>query len=240
MDLFSPIRLGVRVTAGAVKLASFVPRTIIENVVGGQDAGGRGGDAEASFRPTARQMGTPLRNGGPAPAPEPSGPARGGTGRRPTSPRNARGRASSPDGSVEVNSAPPEPTSAAGASGGVAGTVDAPGDAAAASAPDPTAATSAESQPTAPQGERKPTDTRAEPISPQKTVDDSSTLRETEGSATPSAQIRIDAPWEGYDTMKANEIVARVKESDASTKAVVRLYESTHKKRKSILSATES
>jgi hypothetical protein len=40
--------------------------------------------------------------------------------------------------------------------------------------------------------------------------------------------------------MKAGEIVTRVKRSDAAAKAVVRLYEQTHKKRKSILDATAS
>ena len=39
--------------------------------------------------------------------------------------------------------------------------------------------------------------------------------------------------------MKAAEIAQRVRGGDAATKAVVRLYEQTHKKRKSVLSATE-
>jgi 3-hydroxyacyl-CoA dehydrogenase len=39
--------------------------------------------------------------------------------------------------------------------------------------------------------------------------------------------------------MKASEIVARLESSDATVKAVVRLYEQNGKKRKSILTATD-
>jgi hypothetical protein len=39
--------------------------------------------------------------------------------------------------------------------------------------------------------------------------------------------------------MKAADIVSRIRSGDPATKAVVRLYESTHKKRKSVLAATE-
>jgi hypothetical protein len=230
MDLFSPLRFGVQVTTEVVKLATAVPRAILHNIVGG--------DGDDRFQPTAHQVGTPLRDGTPSPTPDPSGPARGGTGRRPTSPRAARGRAHSPDGSIEVTGAPPEPTSAAGASGGIGGTVDAPGAAAEAGAPDPTAASSVTPRPPAPARERTANQLRVAPEPREKTVDDTPRLAETEGSASPGAQIHVDAPWDGYDDMKAGEIVSRVKESDASVKAVVRLYEQQHKKRKSILGAT--
>lgn len=106
---------------------------------------------------------------------------------------------------------PPEPTSAAGA-------------------PDPTAVT-------VPRGERRFNDVRAR-APRRKTADTGETLVESEGAAAPSAQIRVDAPWNGYDAMKASEIVARVKDADDAARAVVRLYEQTHKKRKSILDAT--
>jgi hypothetical protein len=242
MNFFDPLRLGVQVVAEAVKLATAVPRAIlnvVSEVVGSDD--------ERST-PTAHQVGTPVRDArgagaagpvpAPTPVPDPAGPARGATGRRPASPRAGRGRAATREASVETTAAPPEPTSAAGASGGVAGTADAPQDAATAGAPDPTAATSTEDRPVAPQGERLPTQTRATPTPREKTVDDSSTLAETEGAATPSAQIRVDEPWTGYDKMRATEIVGRVKESDDAAKAVVRLYEQMHKKRKSVLQAT--
>ena len=51
---------------------------------------------------------------------------------------------------------------------------------------------------------------------------------ETEGAAAPGATLRVEAPWDGYDEMKAAEIVERVRESPTTpTKAVVRLYERT-------------
>lgn len=64
-------------------------------------------------------------------------------------------------------------------------------------------------------------------------------LVETEGGGAPGAEIRVDEPWEGYRTMKAGEIVKRLKTEDQATRAVVRLFESQTKKRKSILTATE-
>jgi hypothetical protein len=128
----------------------------------------------------------------------------------------------------------PEPTSAAGASRGVAGTADAPGAAAAVDAPDPTA-------PSIPRRERKPTS--VDPPTPEgrfkrdaDQVEDE--LVETEGAASPGATLRVDEPFDGYDKLRAPEIVDRVRSADDATKAVVRLYESTHKKRKSVLAAT--
>ncbi|HEX8120319.1 MAG TPA: hypothetical protein VF549_03545 [Solirubrobacteraceae bacterium] len=129
----------------------------------------------------------------------------------------------------------PEPTSAAGASRGVGGTADAPRAAAAVDAPDPTA-------PSIPRGERKPTAVDVPtPESRFKRADagEEDEVVETEGAAAPGATLRVDAPFDGYDKLRAPEIVARVRESDAATKAVVRLYEQTHKKRKSVLAATE-
>jgi ferritin-like metal-binding protein YciE len=63
---------------------------------------------------------------------------------------------------------------------------------------------------------------------------------ETEGAAAPGANLRVEAPWEGYDSMKAGDIVARLRESDPATRAMVRLYEQSKKGRKSILAATEA
>jgi hypothetical protein len=134
---------------------------------------------------------------------------------------------------------PPEPTSAAGASGGVGGTAAAPGDAARAGAPDPTAASPARPRPVAPRRERTENQVRATPPPREKTVDDAPVLAETEGAASPGAEIHVDTPWTGYDEMKAADVVDRVRVSDPSVKAVVRLYEQQHKKRKSILAATE-
>jgi hypothetical protein len=52
------------------------------------------------------------------------------------------------------------------------------------------------------------------------------------------ATVTVDPPWEGYDTMAAAAVIERVRGADAATKAVVRLYESQHKKRRTVLKAT--
>lgn len=226
MDLFSPLRFGVHVATDAVKLATFVPRLILQQLMDDGD--------DQRYEPT------------------PAGPA---GDRPPPATRPVRTRpASAPP-------AAPEPTAAAGASGGVAGTAAAPGDAAAASAPDPTAAASTTRAPrTVRQGERRANDvrpprttrarTRTEPrrseIDRRRVEERESaetpetTLAETEGSAAPTATLRVDEPWEGYGAMKAGDIVDRLTASDQATKAIVRLYEQTHKKRKSVLNATGS
>jgi hypothetical protein len=63
--------------------------------------------------------------------------------------------------------------------------------------------------------------------------------REAEETAdSPGAQIRVDEPWPGYRKQPAGEIVSRLQGADEATKGIVRLYESTHRKRKSVLAAT--
>ena len=52
------------------------------------------------------------------------------------------------------------------------------------------------------------------------------------------AEVHVDAPWDGYDRMRAADIVARLRSADAATRAVVRLYEQHGKARSSVLAAT--
>ena len=52
------------------------------------------------------------------------------------------------------------------------------------------------------------------------------------------AEVHVDAPWDGYDRMRAADIVARLRSADAATRAVVRLYEQQGKARSSVLAAT--
>jgi hypothetical protein len=244
MDLFSPLRLGLHVATDAMKLASAVPRAIIHQLTEGD------GDANGD-RYRYRPQSTAQTSAEPASRPP------GGTGGRAPSPRVTPGRATAPDGEVEVTAAPPEPTSAAGASGGVAGTAAAPGAAAAVGAPDPTAATSTRAQPIAPQGERRTTDvsppararrrqattpkhSEVDRIRAQQREPSPADIVESEGAASPGPELHVEAPWEGYEKMKVTEIVDRLQAGDDATKAIVRLYEQTHKKRKSILDATAS
>jgi hypothetical protein len=52
------------------------------------------------------------------------------------------------------------------------------------------------------------------------------------------AQVHVDPPWDGYDHMRAADIVDRLRVSDEATRAVVRLYEAQGKARSSVLAAT--
>lgn len=63
-------------------------------------------------------------------------------------------------------------------------------------------------------------------------------LVETEGAAAPGAEITVDEPWPGYAGLKAADVVDRLKAADAATKAVVRLYEQQHRRRRTVLAAT--
>ena len=70
-------------------------------------------------------------------------------------------------------------------------------------------------------------------------VDREETLAYESGPAEDvGAEIHVDSPWEGYDQMRAADIVARLKGADQATRAVVRLYEQQGKARSSVLAAT--
>jgi hypothetical protein len=56
----------------------------------------------------------------------------------------------------------------------------------------------------------------------------------------PGARLQVDAPWEGYDRQPAAEVVRRVRMGDDATRAVVLLYERSHKARKSVIAAAEA
>jgi hypothetical protein len=79
----------------------------------------------------------------------------------------------------------------------------------------------------------------AEPVQEPAHVDREAELAYEAGPAEDAgAEVHVGAPWEGYDGMRAADIVARLKAADAATRAVVRLYEQQGKARTSILAAT--
>jgi hypothetical protein len=53
----------------------------------------------------------------------------------------------------------------------------------------------------------------------------------------PGAQLSVDEPWDGYSKMKAADIVDRLAAATPAEVAVVQLYESTHRRRKTVLAA---
>lgn len=55
----------------------------------------------------------------------------------------------------------------------------------------------------------------------------------------PGPEIHVEEPWEGYDRMKAAEIEARLRDASDELAAVVRLYELSHKRRQTVITAAE-
>lgn len=51
------------------------------------------------------------------------------------------------------------------------------------------------------------------------------------------AELHVDEPWEGYRTLTASEITRRVGDARAEELAVIELYETTHRGRRTVLAA---
>jgi len=68
--------------------------------------------------------------------------------------------------------------------------------------------------------------------------DDEPELVESEGAADPGPELHVAEPWPGYARLRAAEIIDRLASADPATSAVVRLYESTHRNRRTVLDAT--
>jgi hypothetical protein len=80
---------------------------------------------------------------------------------------------------------------------------------------------------------------------PEPTRADAARVRDEQRKAettpeSPGAEVRVEEPWEGYRAMTAPDVLDRLRVADDATRAVVRLYESTHRRRKTILAATQA
>ena len=53
------------------------------------------------------------------------------------------------------------------------------------------------------------------------------------------AEVHVDEPWEGYRSMTAADIRARLADADAEEAAAVKLYEALHKERSSVIAAAD-
>jgi hypothetical protein len=53
------------------------------------------------------------------------------------------------------------------------------------------------------------------------------------------AVIHIDEPWKGYTKLTAKDITAQLATANPAMLAVVRLYESTHRNRRTVLAAVD-
>ena len=67
--------------------------------------------------------------------------------------------------------------------------------------------------------------------------------QEREAETTPDSpgpELHVSPPWEGYGEQTPEQILARLRGVDETTRAMVRLYESTHASREAVLHATEN
>jgi outer membrane biosynthesis protein TonB len=53
------------------------------------------------------------------------------------------------------------------------------------------------------------------------------------------AEVRVDEPWEGYSRLTARDVTAQLATANPATLAVVRLYESSHRNRRTVLAAVD-
>ena len=53
------------------------------------------------------------------------------------------------------------------------------------------------------------------------------------------AQLTIDEPWPGYGKLNADDIIARLPAASDAELAVMELFEATHKRRRTVLSALQ-
>jgi hypothetical protein len=58
-----------------------------------------------------------------------------------------------------------------------------------------------------------------------------------EGGA--GAEVHVDGPWDGDQTMTVTDIRARLADADAEVAAAVKLYEAMHKERSSVIEAAD-
>ena len=52
-------------------------------------------------------------------------------------------------------------------------------------------------------------------------------------------EVHVDEPWDGYESMNAKDIIARLPRCNAAQLAAVTLYERGHRARHTVLAAVE-
>jgi hypothetical protein len=177
--------------------------------------------AEAAAETTSEWARARRRARAPRPAAAPPPPA---TASAPRAPRPPRTDASAPV--AAPGAAPPPPAPAP---------------------PSPVASSPVASPPVAPPPVASPAPAPPPPEPPIEVVPDltpgqAARIREAEREAeatedSPGAVVHVDEPWHGYKAMKAPEIIDRLRVSDDAVKAVVLLYEGSHRGRKTVLRA---
>lgn len=137
-----------------------------------------------------------------------------------------------------------------GAGGGTGAGPDAPADLVAPEreAPPARSETAPETKPQPPRSEpaalrSEPGSLRREPAAEPQHVSEEPEL--VEEFAEPGAEqgagaeIHIDPPWDEYEKMSAKQVISRLASADPAALAAVQLYESSHRRRQTILNAAE-
>jgi hypothetical protein len=93
--------------------------------------------------------------------------------------------------------------------------------------------------PVVPEGEAPPVPEREEPEHVDVEVELVGEFAEPGAEEGAGAEIHIDEPWDGYRKMRVADIRERVLIADTAEVAVVQLYESANRGRRSVLDAVE-
>ena len=96
-------------------------------------------------------------------------------------------------------------------------------------------------RPPAPEPAAPPTDTRPAPEPAHVSEQPELVREEAEPGAEDGAGATINVlePWNGYARMNAREIIDRARQANAAELAAVRLYESRHRSRQTVLAAVD-
>jgi hypothetical protein len=74
----------------------------------------------------------------------------------------------------------------------------------------------------------------------QRETEDTAPAASAGAAAGAGPEIHVEPPWEGYDDMALDEVLARLEDADPAVVAAVRLYEGQNESRQAILLATET
>jgi hypothetical protein len=244
--LLLPVTLPLRVVALELRLARAAVEIALDVTRAVADRAGWAGGAGDDDRPAAATAPVPDPAAPPRPGEDPVEPAR--AARRRASAQRTRARpATAANGGDPAPAAAPR-TRRSGARTTTRATKPA------ATPPTPPADTEPAPKPRArrtarkatagkPARQRKTGPTRGEAAAIREAQ------RETEGQAAAASagpargagpQVHVEAPWEGYDAMPLDEVLARLADADETLLAAVRMYESTHENRQAVLLATEA
>src|SRR3984957_9305424 len=99
-----------------------------------------------------------------------------------------------------------------------------------------------------PQPPLPPQERRTTPLSPiadaVKTVDDEPELvaevSEPGAEDGAGAEVGIGEPWDGYSTMNAEAVTARIGEASPAELVIIELYEQAHRKRQTVLAGAQT